>query len=119
MQLEAKALDIKNAFRHGDLHEEVYMHQPQRFVNSKYPSHVYRLVKSLYGHKQAQRAWHSKFTKVLPILGFIASQSDTRVFVKHAGIHVVILLLYVDDINLTGSSSSQVQEVVTKTWGIL
>ncbi|KAB2610680.1 7-deoxyloganetin glucosyltransferase-like [Pyrus ussuriensis x Pyrus communis] len=60
----------------------------------------------------ATKPWHSKFTGVLPSLGFVSSQSDTSLFVKHDDIHVVILLLYVDDIIMTGSYDTQVQQVI-------
>ncbi|KAB2635675.1 glucan endo-1,3-beta-glucosidase 7 [Pyrus ussuriensis x Pyrus communis] len=76
------------------------------------PSSPDRLVKSLYGLKQAHQAWHSKFTEVLPALGFVVSQYDTILFVKHDGTHIVVLLLYVDDIIITGSSDTQVQSVI-------
>lgn len=70
------------------------------------------LVKALYGLKQAPRVWHSKFIGVLPTLGFVASPSDTSLFVKHDGMNVSILLLYVYDIILTGSNASQVQSII-------
>lgn len=74
-------------------------------------THVCRLIQSLYGLKQAPRASHSKFIGVLPILGFVSFQSDASLFVIYDGSHVVILLLYVDDIILT-SSNIQVQQVI-------
>ncbi|VVA37848.1 PREDICTED: Retrovirus-related Pol poly from, partial [Prunus dulcis] len=104
--------DVKNAFLHGDLEEEVFMRQPQGFEDSKYPTHVYPLRKSLYGLKQAPRAWNAKFTGHLPAIGFTVSHSDPSLFVKHVGSDSVILLLYVDDIILTGSKDSLVQEVI-------
>ncbi|BBN67819.1 KAR-UP oxidoreductase 1, partial [Prunus dulcis] len=61
------------------------------------------LRKSLYGLKQASKAWNAKFTGYLPAIGFVSSHSDPSLFVKHLGSDIVILLLYVDDIILTGS----------------
>ncbi|KAI5332829.1 hypothetical protein L3X38_022958 [Prunus dulcis] len=107
-----RQLDVKNAFLHGDLEEEVFMRQPQGFEDSKYPTYVCRLRKSLYGLKQAPRAWNAKFTGHLPAIGFTVSHSDPSLFVKHVGSDSVILLLYVDDIILIGSKDSLVQEVI-------
>ncbi|KAI5322358.1 hypothetical protein L3X38_031430 [Prunus dulcis] len=107
-----RQLDVKNAFLHGDLQEEVYMKQPLGFIDDHYPDYVCRLRKSLYGLKQAPRAWNAKFTRYLPALGFVSSHSDPSLFVKHDGPNVVILLLYVDDIIITGSSSTLVQSVI-------
>ncbi|CAL9014239.1 unnamed protein product [Prunus brigantina] len=107
-----RQLDVKNAFLHGDLEEEVYMCQPQGFEDPKHLSYVCKLRKSLYGLKQAPRAWNAKFTGYLPAIGFESSHSDPSLFVKHLGSDIVILLLYVDDIILTGSKVALVQEVV-------
>ena len=107
-----RQLDIKNAFLHGDLQEEVYMKQPQGFIDPSYPSHVCKLVKSLYGLKQAPRAWNSKFTSYLAVVGFHASASDTSLFVKKDESDITILLLYVDDIILTGSNPVKIQTVI-------
>lgn len=111
---ELRQLDIKNAFSHGDLQEEVYMKQPQRFVDLSYPIHVCRLIKSLYGLKQAPRAWNSKFTSHLLVMGFTISSLYASLFVKQDGEDVIILLLYVDDIILTGLNSQKVQVVITE-----
>ncbi|KAI5318865.1 hypothetical protein L3X38_038573 [Prunus dulcis] len=73
-----RQLDIKNAFLHGDLDEEVYMKQPQGFEDPKQPQSVCKLRKSLYGLKQAPRAWNAKFTGYLPALGFKMSQSTCQ-----------------------------------------
>ncbi|XP_020412069.1 uncharacterized protein LOC109947077 [Prunus persica] len=89
------------------------MKQPQGFEDAIHPSHVCKLLKSLYGLKQAPRAWNAKFTSYLPTLGFTLSHSDPSLFVKHTGIDIVLLLLYVDDIIITGSSSTLVQSVIT------
>ena len=68
-------------------------------------------MKSLYGLKQAPRAWNSKFTSYLGALGFGASTSDSSLFVKKDGLDMIILLLYVDDIILTGSNSVKIQRI--------
>ena len=90
---ELRQLDVKNAFLYGDLEEEVYMKQPQGFVDSSKSRHVCKLVKSLYGLKQAPRACNAKFTNYLPAMGFQMSQADTRLFFKHDGTDVIALLL--------------------------
>ncbi|BBG93855.1 transposable element gene [Prunus dulcis] len=107
-----RQLDVKNAFLHGDLEEEVFMRQPQGYEDPAYPEYVCKLKKSLYGLKQAPRAWNAKFTGYLPALGFKLSHSDPSLFVKHEGSDVIVLLLYVDDIILTGSNANLVQTVV-------
>ncbi|KAM1422622.1 hypothetical protein ACFX2I_004733 [Malus domestica] len=107
-----RQLDVKNAFLHGELEEEVYMQQPQGFVDQENPTHVCKLVKSLYGLKQAPRAWNSKFTSYLPALGFTPSLSDSSLFVKTDNEDIILLLLYVDDIILTGSNSIKVQGII-------
>ncbi|VVA37944.1 PREDICTED: Retrovirus-related Pol poly from transposon, partial [Prunus dulcis] len=111
-QWELRQLDVKNAFLHGELQEDVFMKQPQGFVDSQYPNHVCKLQKSLYGLKQAPRAWNAKFTGYLPTLGFSVSHSDPSLFVKKTEVAVVILLLYVDDIIITGSDPSLVTSVI-------
>lgn len=75
-------------------------------------------AKSLYGLKQAPRAWNSKFTSHLLALGFIASASDTSLFVKNVGQDVVILLLYMDDIIFIGSNTTKVQKVIEDLAGV-
>ncbi|KAM2392834.1 hypothetical protein ACFX1X_036261 [Malus domestica] len=111
---ELRQLDIKKAFLHGDLEEEVYIHQPQGFIDPHYPHHVCKLVKSLYSLKQAPRAWNAKFNGYLPAMGFTMSQSDTSLFVKYDGVDVITLLLYVDDIILTGYNLAKIQSVITE-----
>ena len=58
-------MDIKSAFRNGEIEEEVYVKQPPGFVNQNKPNHVYKLHKALYGLKQTPRAWNKCLTKFL------------------------------------------------------
>lgn len=112
-----RQLDVKNILLHGELHEEVYMRQPPGFIDSKCPSYVCKLGKSLYGLKQASRAWNAKFTSYLSVLRFTVSLSGSSLFVKQVGIDVVILLLYVDDIIIIGSNSHLIQSMIDDLGG--
>ena len=105
-------LDVKNAFLNGYLDEVVYCQQPPGFVDVSRPDHVYRLHKSLYGLKQAPRAWYQRFAAHLATLGFVASITDTSLFVLRSGADTAYLLLYVDDIIVTASSSSLLQHLL-------
>lgn len=97
-------LDVKNVFLHGHLNETVYYQQPPGFVDPTAPDHVCLLQKSLYGLKQAPRAWHQRFATFIQTLGFVASVSDSSLFVYKEGTSVAYLLLYV--IILTASSTA-------------
>lgn len=96
-------LDVKSAFLHGDLHEDIYMTQPAGFVDPTRPNHVCKLDKAIYGLKQAPRAWFDKFSTFLLEYGFSCSKADPSLFMYHHDGMTMVLLLYVDDIILTGS----------------
>ncbi|KAI3751228.1 hypothetical protein L2E82_22276 [Cichorium intybus] len=99
-------LDVKNAFLHGDLDETVYMHQPLGFRDKSRPDHVCFLKKSLYGLKQASRAWYTRFAEHVTHIGFSQSLSDHSLFIYKHRSNMAYLLLYVDDIILTTSSDT-------------
>jgi histone deacetylase 1/2 len=105
-------LDIHNAFLNGVLTEEVYMKQPPGFVNSSLPSQVCKLHKSLYGLKQAPRAWYTRLSDFLLSIGFRASKVDTSLFILSDGTNIFYLLVYVDDILLTGSNSAMLHHLI-------
>ncbi|KAM2735330.1 hypothetical protein PS2_023163 [Malus domestica] len=104
-------LDISNAFLHGTLQEEVFMQQPPGFIDSTKSSYVCKLNKSLYGLKQAPRAWYDKLFQTLISLGFENSKSDCSLFVQHKP-SLIIVLVYVDDILVTGPQSSACHEFI-------
>ncbi|RVX01701.1 Retrovirus-related Pol polyprotein from transposon RE1 [Vitis vinifera] len=105
-------LDIKNAFLNGDLEEEVYMEIPPGFEESMAKNQVCKLQKSLYGLKQSPRAWFDRFTKAVLKLGYKQGQADHTLFVKksHAG-KLAILIVYVDDIILSGNDMGELQNL--------
>ena len=107
-----KQIDIQNAFLHGFLDKEVYMKQPPGFVHPQYPHHVCKLHKALYGLKQAPRAWFSRLSSKLLELGFHGSLSDTSLFISHQAKFHLYVLIYVDDIIITGSSSQAVDSLI-------
>ncbi|GJW53361.1 ribonuclease H-like domain-containing protein [Tanacetum coccineum] len=96
-------LDVKNDFLNDDLSETVYMHQPPGFVDNRYPHHVCLLQRSLYGLKQALRAWFQRFASYATRAGFYHSRCDSTLFIYRQGSQVAYLLIYVDDIILTAS----------------
>nr|XP_020191079.1 uncharacterized mitochondrial protein AtMg00810-like [Aegilops tauschii subsp. strangulata] len=110
-------LDVKNAFLHDTLEEEVYCHQPAGFVDDTKPEHVCRLAKSLYSLKQALRAWFLRFAGFLKTLGFAGTRSDSSLFVYMHGTEMTFLLLYVDDIVLTASTTALLQRTVHRLTG--
>ncbi|GJW64968.1 ribonuclease H-like domain-containing protein, partial [Tanacetum coccineum] len=105
-------LDVKNAFLHGSLSETVYMQQPPGFRDSQHPDHVCLLQRSLYGLKQAPRAWFQRFAAYAARVGFIHSRCDTSLFIYRRGSDTAYLLLYVDDIILTASSTAFLQSII-------
>jgi hypothetical protein len=107
-------LDVKNAFLHGTLDEEVYCLQPVGFIDESKPDHVCRLSKSLYGLKQAPRAWFLRFTNFIKSVGFIATRSDTSLFTFVHGSDMAFLLLYVDDIVLATSTTTLMRRIIAQ-----
>jgi len=105
-------MDVKSAFLHGDLKEEIYMEQPLGYFHND-SSLVCRPKKSLYGLKKHPRAWYAKMDSVLIATGFYRCHSDPNVYNKKVGTHLIILFLYVDDLILTGSDSKLLNHVKT------
>ena len=111
---DMRQLDVQNAFLHGTISETIYMHQPPGFVDKSKPNHVCKLNKALYGLKQAPRAWNARFASYLSRLGFVSSKCDPSLFVYREGHKLAYLLLYVDDIILTGSSRELVAGIISQ-----
>ena len=105
-------LDIKNAFLHGDLVEEVYMKQPPEFVAQRESRLVCRLRRSLYSLKQPPQAWFGRFSSVVQEFGMTQSAADHSVFCHHTSLgQCIYLIVYVDDIVITSNDQDGIQRL--------
>ncbi|GJT78827.1 retrovirus-related pol polyprotein from transposon TNT 1-94, partial [Tanacetum coccineum] len=91
-------MDVKTAFLNGILREEVYVSQPDGFVDQDNPNHVYKLKKALYGLKQAPRAWYDLLSNFLLTQDFSKGTVDPTLFIRRQGNDILLVQIYVDDI---------------------
>src|SRR4051812_2062224 len=97
---------VKNAFLNGNRSEVVYM-QPSPGIFAP-EGHACRLRRALYGLKQAPRAWFERFRQSLLFIGYTQSTADYAMFCRTTQFGIVILILYVDDMVITGSDSAAI-----------
>nr|KYP75364.1 Copia protein [Cajanus cajan] len=109
---EVRQMDINNAFLNGYLKETVFMHQPEGFTDPNKPHHVCKFIKAIYGLKQAPRAWFDRLKKALLRWGFQNTRSDSSLFFLRGENHITFLLIYVDDIIVTGSNTNFLQAFI-------
>lgn len=107
-------LDVRNAFLHGNLEEEVYMDIPPGYTESSKSNMVCKLQKALYGLKQSPRAWFGRFNQAMKKYGFSQSNSDHTLFLKHQNRKVTALLIYVDDMIITGNDPEEITRLQEK-----
>lgn len=105
-------LDIRNAFLHNDLPDNVYIQQSQEFIDSKFPHYVYKLHKATYGLKQAPRVWFAQLSSWLIGYGFPASQTNPSLFILNHGDLKMFMLIYVDYIVVTTSQPSAIDSLI-------
>ena len=104
MGWEIHQMDVKTAFLNEVIEVEVYIEQPEGFETHEKKSHVCRLTKALNGLKQAPRAWYGRIDGYLQKMGFVKSDADLNLYYLVVENEPLILVLYVDDLFLTGSS---------------
>lgn len=102
-------LDIKLAFLNGELLEEVYVTQPEGYEKKGQEGKVYRLLKALYGLRQAPRAWNARLDKCLKELGFRKCQHEQAVYTKCSNDNILIVGVYVDDLLVVGSNQDEIK----------
>lgn len=113
LDLHLEQLDVKTAFLHGDLEEEIYMLQPEGFAEKGKENLVCRLIKSLYGLKQAPRCWYKRFDSFIMSLEYNRLSADHCTYYKRFedDNDFIILLLYVDDMLIAGPNKGRIQEL--------
>ncbi|KAI3768676.1 hypothetical protein L2E82_19506 [Cichorium intybus] len=103
-------MDVKSAFLHGTLQEDVYVQQPQGYVVKDNEQKVYKLHKALYGLKQAPRAWYSRIEAYFVNEGFTRSRSEHTLFIKQEGDKLLFVNIYVDDLLFTGNDEKMMED---------
>ncbi|GJV33972.1 ribonuclease H-like domain, reverse transcriptase, RNA-dependent DNA polymerase [Tanacetum coccineum] len=101
-------LDVKSAFLHGDLKEEVYVTQPEGFIQQGNSGKVYKLIKALYGLRQAPRAWNMKLDQTLKSLDFKKCNLEQAVYTRRSKTSTLIVGVYVDDLIITGTPRKEI-----------
>ncbi|GJX61492.1 putative ribonuclease H-like domain-containing protein [Tanacetum coccineum] len=104
MNMVVYQMDVKTTFRNGNLREEVYVSQPDSFVDPDDPNHVYKLKKALYGLKQAPRAWYDMLSSFLIFQYFSKGSVDPTMFILKEGKELLLVQVYVDDIIFAAST---------------
>nr|GEV35449.1 retrovirus-related Pol polyprotein from transposon TNT 1-94 [Tanacetum cinerariifolium] len=97
-------MDVKTAFLNGNLREEVYVIQPDGFVDQDNPNHVYKLKKALCGLKQAPRAWYDMLSLFLISQDFSKGSVDPTLFIRRNANDLLLVEIYVDDIIFAAST---------------
>ncbi|GJT85045.1 retrovirus-related pol polyprotein from transposon TNT 1-94 [Tanacetum coccineum] len=103
-------MDVKTAFLNGELREEVYVSQPEGFIDQDNPTHVYKIKKALYGLKQVPRAWYDMLSSFLLKYEFSKGVVDPTLFTMKAGHDILLVQIYVDDIIFASTNPAMCDE---------
>jgi hypothetical protein len=107
-----RQLDVSNAFFRGCIIETIFMEQPLGFIDAAYPHHVIKLHKVIYGLKQAPRAWFTRLSQAIFELRFHSSSVDTSLFIYYHSNVILYLLVYVNDILITGTNTTILYSII-------
>ena len=103
-------MDVITAFLNGNLEEEIYMTQPEGYINPGNEHLVCRLKKSIYGLKQSSRCWNRALSEYLEFMGFIQSSADSCVYIKRAK-DVSIIAVYVNDFAILTTTEAEMSSI--------
>ena len=109
--LHLEQLDVKTIFLHGNLEEDIYIIQPERFIVQRKENLVCKLRKCLYGLKQAPKQWYKKFDRFMHKIGFKRCETIHCCYVKFFENSYIILLLYVDYMLIVGFSIEEINNL--------
>nr|GEX04351.1 retrovirus-related Pol polyprotein from transposon TNT 1-94 [Tanacetum cinerariifolium] len=102
-------MDVKTAFLHGKLKEDVFVCQPEGFIDADHPSHVFKLKNALYGLNQAPRAWYDELSTFLLLNHFFKGTTDPTLFIRRFVDDILVVQVYVDNI-IFGSTHPRIQK---------
>ncbi|TYJ96957.1 putative mitochondrial protein [Cucumis melo var. makuwa] len=108
---QLRQLDFNNAFLNGNLTKTVYIQKPPGYVHPSFPNYVCKLDKAIYGLKQSPRAWNETLSKKLFSWGFENSKSNSSLFILRCRSSIILLLVYVDDVVVTGNDTKLIDEL--------
>jgi len=111
--MKLRSIDFSSAYLNGDLEEDVYMAQPEGFPQGR-PDQLLKLLRSLYGLKQAGRQWYKKLAEKLASMGFKCLQSDRSCYVFTDGNVRIIIPIHVDDGVICAKTDSDIDRVIAQ-----
>ena len=107
-------MDIKTAFLNGELEEEIFMEQPEEFIEKGKEEMVCKLKRSIYGLKQSARCWNTELDQKLRSIGFVQSKNDPCIYTRITEGELFVIAVYVDDIIQAGKNEKDIEEVKKK-----
>lgn len=107
-------IDVTSAYLNGELQEDIYMAQPEQFIDQKHPNKVCKLKKALYGLKQSGRNWNEKLDNILKAIGFSRCVYDTCAYTMNKNNKINIIAVYVDDMIIACSDEKMLRDIKQK-----
>lgn len=110
--LDMDQLDVKTTFLYGELEEEIYLDQPEGYIQAGQKNLVGHLHKCLYGLKQASRVWNRHFDAFLRKFGLVPCKSDACLYLRHQGEEFIMVVIWVDYGLVCSNNSNSLSEII-------